>query len=90
MCTIRPNSSVRDWWGAGGPHPSHALGQNLQCILAIQDGFAGEAKIDTAIEAFVLVIDKKCGASIKHRLDMFLPQSKAPTFGFQCRDAARA
>jgi hypothetical protein len=81
---------VKDWWGAGGPHPSHALGQNLQCILAIQDGFAGEAKIDTAIEAFVLVIDEKCGASIKHRLDMFLPQSKAPTFGFQCRDAARA
>ena len=81
---------VKDWWGSGGGHPSYSAGQNMQCILAIQDGFAGPAQIDTAVEAFKQVISAKCGASIQHRLDMFVPPSDNPTFGFECRAAARA
>lgn len=80
---------VRDWWGAGNGHPSHTLGQNLQCILAIQDSSAAPL-VGTAQEAFELVITGKCGASIQHRMDMFTPKSRTSTFGFQCRDWARA
>lgn len=80
---------VKDWWGIGDGHPSHTLGQNLQCIMAVQDSSASGDMLGTAMPAFELVIEAQCGASIQHRMDMYGPQGKAPTYGFQCREMAR-
>jgi hypothetical protein len=81
---------VKDWWGVGSGHPSHLLGQNLQCILSIQDSNAGAASVGVSANAVETVISQKCGASIQHRMDMFTPTTQGSAFGFQCRDWARA
>ena len=81
---------VKAWWGYGAhDHPSHKLGQNLQCILAIQES-ATAALVGVAREAVETVIERKCGASIQHRMDMFTPHGERSLFNFQCRDQARA
>eukprot|EP01043_Picozoa_sp_COSAG02_P016214 COSAG02_NODE_709_length_18217_cov_13.019704_6_plen_873_part_00 len=81
---------LKDWWGLGNGHPSHSLGQNLECILAIQDSSASAASVDVSTNAFDVVISQKCGASIQHRMDMFSPPTQKSTFGFQCTEWARA
>jgi hypothetical protein len=81
---------LKDWWGVGNGHPSHSLGQNLQCILAIQDSSAGVASVGVSANAVDMVISQKCGASIQHRMDMFPPPTQKSTFGFQCTEWARA
>ena len=82
---------VKAWWGYGEhEHPSHTLGQNLQCILAIQESRSLGALIGVAREAVETVIERNCGASIQHRMDMFTPRDSSSLYNFQCRDEARA
>ena len=50
-------------------------------MMNLQDSEAGPALIGTAKEAFEVVINQKCGASIQHRLDMFVPPSSPASFG---------